>query len=104
MADFDLFKNQLFIHFRINRLSQILGELPFADFTGFKVFGLGMVEISGFLMKKYKKVIDGHDIWTNSNTKMKRFMSILIFGCILKNYNVLLFIHNTTCCDNLESW
>ena len=42
--------------FRLNRLSQIVGFLPIPGFTGFKAFGLGMVELSNFLMSKYKKV------------------------------------------------
>jgi hypothetical protein len=33
-----------------------VGFLPFAGFTGFKAFGLGMFELSNFLMKKHKKV------------------------------------------------
>ena len=72
------------LHFRANRLSQILGELPFSDFTGFKVFGLGMVEISNFLMKKYKKVN-----LNNALTSVKFCLLESLFVILKLNFQLL---------------
>ena len=66
------------MNFRLNRLSQILGELPFTKFTGFKVFGLGMVEISNFLMKKYKKVNDDNVLTLYSIAYLANLLSVMV--------------------------
>ena len=44
------------ICFSLNRFCQIIGEFPIAQLVGIKAFGLGMVEVSSFVNKKYKKV------------------------------------------------
>jgi hypothetical protein len=45
------------IFLRVNTVFQTLGELPFAELSGIKAFGLGLVQVANFCNKKYKKVI-----------------------------------------------
>ena len=43
-------------HLRVNRLAQIIGEVPGGDFTGAKCIGMGFVEVSNFYAKQAQKV------------------------------------------------
>ena len=43
--------------FRASVLCNILDKLPFADITGVKTFGFGMVQLAKFCDKTFQKVI-----------------------------------------------